>query len=102
MKLKNLTTDQYRCSTAMACPAVYEVLAEEACAATGSCPAVLAEKACDIATSCPTVLDSGSDLIIIGKRVAYKEDAELKHRVGPDEWAVRISRDLVKQALTEK
>lgn len=65
-----------------ACPAVYKVAAEEACA---------------IHSSCPTVLQDGADLIVVGKTIDVT-GTDLAKRVGPDETAVRISADLFMKA----
>lgn len=65
------------------CPAVFRVLAAEACAWG----------------TCPTVATDGKSLIIIGKAVTQEDFPELAGRIGADERAVAISPDLIRKAL---
>lgn len=84
-KLIDITPEAYRCA-AGACPAVFQVLTENACGA-GSCPAIAR---------------SGDDYIIIGKITGILEHPELEGRIGPEEQAVKISAALLEEALKRK
>ena len=77
MKLRQIAG----CQT-LHCPAVYEVLADEACVGGG----------------CPTVLQDGTDYVIVGATVSPDEPA-LSGKVGPGESVVRISAELVRNAI---
>jgi hypothetical protein len=59
-----------------------------------------AEYRCEIGASCPAVLETDNGkLAIIGKSVTEQDYPELAGRIGPDEYAIEISADLVRKAL---
>jgi hypothetical protein len=58
------------------------------------------EYRCDVGISCPAVLETDDGkLAIIGKSVTEQDYPELAGRIGPDEYAIEISADLVRKAL---
>lgn len=53
-----------------------------------------------IASSCPAVLAThDGKLAVIGKAVTEQDYPELAGRIGPDEQAIEISAELVREAL---
>ena len=59
--------------------------------------------ACAVSMACPALLEdeAGDKFIIIGK-VRDPQSAGLRGRVGPDEMAVEIARDLVLGAIQSR
>ncbi len=81
MKLKEITPKEYQC-TAMACPAVFEITPEAfRCAAA----------------ACPGVFEEGKKLVIIGRKVNNLKKVGLAKRVGKDEEAVIVDKEMLRQ-----
>lgn len=88
-KLTDITPKRWRCANASSmCPAVF-TLAD----------ITPKQHRCDVTVSCPAVFIAPNDkLVIIGKRC---ENNAIAHRVGPDEVAIEVDADMIKQALKE-
>lgn len=51
---------------------------------------------------CPAVYDTGDgNLLLIGKKLPYDLENEIKHKVGEDEWAIIIRRDMLANVPTK-
>ena len=81
MKLKEITPKEYQCA-AVACPAVFEITPE-----AFQCSAVM----------CPAVFEEENKLIIIGRKVNDLKKIGLAERVGKEEEAVVVDKEMLRQ-----
>jgi len=82
MKLKEITPKEYRC-TAVACPAIFEITPEEYQCAAWTCPSIFE-------------LKGEGKLVIIGRKVD-PEKLEIADRIGRDEQAIIIDREILRK-----
>lgn len=83
MKLKEITPQNFMCM-AGACPAVFEITPEAFQCVGGGCPGVFEE---------------GKNLLIIGRKVEDLKKLGLVKRVGKDEEAIIVNREMLRQVL---
>jgi hypothetical protein len=81
MILKEITPKEYQCAAA-ACPAIFEITPKEY-----QCAAAV----------CPSVFEKENKLIIIGNKVNNLKELELDKRVGKDEDAIMVDREMLRQ-----
>jgi len=81
MKLKEITPKEYQCIAAT-CPAVFEITPE-----AFQCAAV----------ACPGVFEEENKLIIIGRKVNDLKKIGLAERVGKEEEAVVVDKEMLRQ-----